>query len=235
MIELRTTCGWKALIYKTLLCHYSKYYEAAIYGEFQEATRDCLNLNLDRDCAEWFVQWLYSGRLGGPESGTDLEDLFKLYIFADEKDILALRRDVMTRLVHFGFDYLPYREIALATDSLPPSAALYRWAVEWYSNHWLPTKDDPCQQGQEYERLPKEFMHLVMCGLSERAELLRNGKKPICLCCREPCRFHEHKSYNEWQESEFVTLTVKKLVLISFSNQHASVWVTWNALTVPRS
>lgn len=203
MIELRTNCGWKALVHKNLLCHYSKYYEAAIFGHFREANSDYFDLGLNKSCTEWFVKWLYSGKLSGPDAHPSTEELFRLYIFADEKDFLGLRRDVMTTLVQVGRDYLTYREVALATNSLPSSAPLYKFVVAWYINHWYPTKNDPCQQGQEYERLSKEFMHLVMCGLSERAEVLRHGEEPTCVCCHEPCRFHEHESYNEWHSSEF--------------------------------
>lgn len=110
----------------------------------------------------------------------------------------------MTRLVRFGQDYLPYREIALVTDALPSSAPLYKWVVEWYIRHWYPTKKDPCSQGQEYETLPQEFVYLLAYGLALRAEVLCHGKEPACVCCHEPCHFHEHKSYDEWRESEFI-------------------------------
>jgi hypothetical protein len=129
MIELRTACGWKALVHKTLHCHYSTYYGAAICGGFREATSDHLNLVLNRTCAEWFVRWLYSGQLRSQHSGCHTDELFRLYIFADEKDILALRRAVMTRLMRQGLDHLPYCYIAIVTESLPPSAPLYKWAV----------------------------------------------------------------------------------------------------------
>lgn len=200
MIELRSNCGWKALVHKPLLCHYSTYYEAAIYGKFQEASSNHFDLRLNKPYAEWFVRWLYSGKLSGPDANTGTEELFQLYIFADEKDILALRRDVMTRLVQYGLDDLLDRDIALATNSLPPSAPLYKFAVEWYINHWYHIKSNLCQQqDQEYENFPKEFMYLAMCGLSERAQ---HGNKPTFMWC-QPCRFHEHESYHERLSSEF--------------------------------
>jgi hypothetical protein len=97
MIELRTSYSWRAHVHKSLLCHYSTYYEAAIFRNFYEATRDYFTLDLDKNCADWFVRWLYSGQLGDrrPQNPED-EDLYRLYIFADEKDILALRRTIMT-------------------------------------------------------------------------------------------------------------------------------------------
>jgi len=200
MIELRTTCGWEVLVYKTLLCHYSKYYEAAIFGGFQEAKNDHFDLGLNKPCAEWFVKWLYSGKLIGPGADAGTVELFQLYIFADERDILALRRDVMTRLSGSDPD-LPYHEIALPINALPSSSPLYKFIVAWHSNHWSPDESDSGKQDQAYEDLPKEFLHLVMRGL-----VLRPVSRPSCACCASPCGFHEHKSYDEWQQSEFVDL-----------------------------
>lgn len=235
MITLRTTCGWVATIHKSLLCHYSTYYQVAIYGRFKEANSNHFDIELNKVSVKWLVRWLYSRQLPGSGLGigSRSDELFQLYVFADEKDILALRRDVMTRLVQLGWDYLPYHEIALATNSLPRSAPLYRFLFEWYINHWYPHKDDPCQQGQEYEKLPKEFMHLVMCGLCERAEVLRHGKEPTCVCCHEPCGFHEHKSHDEWRESEFViSFSSQGLELISLVHQHAFVLAMSESLIV---
>jgi hypothetical protein len=201
MIELRTDCGWKALVHKSLLCHYSTYYEAAIHGSFQEAASDHFNLGTNKDCAEWFLSWLYSGQLEIPELRT--ETLLHLYVFADEKDILALRRDAMTRLMQLGPIHLSFSDITLAVNSLLPSAPLYKFIVEWYTHHWEKYEVDA--QDPAYEFLPKEFLHLVMCGLASRANAsLQSGGEPSCACCGHSRRFHEHASYEEWLESKFV-------------------------------
>jgi hypothetical protein len=203
MIELRTTCGWRTYVHKSLLCHYSTYCEAAICGEFQEATRGHFTLKLDRKCADWFVRWLYSGQLGNRAPCPDDKELYRLYIFADEKDILALRRAVMNRLV--GSDYLSCHEMAFPVNSLPPSAPLYNFVVEWYTQHWFHPDIDIFEHGQLYEGLPKEFLYLVMCGIESRAEaVLKSGKRPSCACCDSPCRFHEHANREEWLESKSV-------------------------------
>lgn len=132
MIELRTNCGWEELVHKPLLCHYSTYYEAAIDGGFQEANYGHFNLGLNKVCAEWFVRWFYSGQLYLLDATCPyIEELFQLCVFADEKDILALRRDVMTTIMKEDRGYIEFDYVALATDSLPPSAPLYRYMVEW--------------------------------------------------------------------------------------------------------
>ncbi|CAD0112086.1 unnamed protein product [Aureobasidium uvarum] len=99
MIELRTSCGFKTLVHKSLLCHYSTYYNVAIDGSFQEASKTSFELELNEEQAKWLVSWLYSGSLEDHLSHPDTEQLFCLYIFADKTDILALRRRVMTKLV----------------------------------------------------------------------------------------------------------------------------------------
>jgi hypothetical protein len=217
MIELRTTCGWKALVHKPLLCHYSSYYEAALYGKFKEATSDHLELELNRDCADWFVRWLYSGQLKEALYAPDADELFNIYIFADRVDILALRRTVMAELVSREMSDLPYSSIILATKSLLSSAPLYRYAVEWYTNHWIPSEAERNHQDQAYEDLPKEFLHLVMSGLALRSHHLymdkRFGKsntEMLCKCCGPFCHYHEHDSYDEWWQSEFVYFVPSK-------------------------
>jgi len=203
MIEMRTACGWKALVHKPLLCHYSTYYEAAIHGKFQEAENDYFDLGLDKPCAERFVRWLYSGKFYGPDEDDCTVELFQLYIFADEKDILALRRDVMTTLPQFD-PYLSYQEIVLPINSLPSSSPLYKFIVAWHANHWYPDSIDPGREDQAFESLPSEFTRLVIRGQQASREFARIKSKPSCACCASSCHFHEHKSYDEWRESEFI-------------------------------
>jgi hypothetical protein len=202
MIELRATCGWKAHVHKSLLCHYSTYYKAAIYGQFHEATHNHFDLGLNKNCTEWFVRWLYSGEFGNGDPCPDTKDLVRLYVFADEKDILGLRRAVMTRLTQMDPEFWSYCSIALAINSLPPSATLYKFIVEWYTNHWYYSESE--NSPEECKVLPKEFFHLVMSELASRANRLpRSGTKPSCACCGRPCHWHAHDSHDEWLECEF--------------------------------
>ena len=204
IIELRTGSGHKAVVHKNLLCHYSLYYRAAIQGQFKEATSDHFDLALHRKYADVLIRWLYSGKLSAGVVVPNTEVLFQLYIFADEKDILALRRDIMSELVKREETDLPCALVALATNSLLPSAALYRYLVDWHVQHWTPSEAAQDERYSEYEALPKEFMHLVMCKLAIRA---RTTSKPVqspCACCNSPCSYHEHANYTEWFQSKFV-------------------------------
>jgi hypothetical protein len=146
------------------LCHYSTYYEAAIFGELQEATSDHFVLELDKNCAQWFVWWLYSGQLR--VHGLETEELLQVYIFADRTNILALRRAVIIELVKREMDDISYRSVLLATENLPPSSPLCQFAVEFYTNYWGPSKAELSRQDQAFQDLPKEFLHLVTSGLT---------------------------------------------------------------------
>jgi len=137
-------------------------------------------------------------------SALDTEELFHLYIFADEKDILALRRDVMSELVKKEKADLPYALVALATNSLLPSAPLYKYLVDWHVQHWHPSEEAQSQHYSDYEALPKEFMHLVMCKLALRARAASNPIQSPCTCCNSPCSYHEHVDFEEWLYSKFL-------------------------------
>ncbi|KAI5211703.1 hypothetical protein E4T38_01137 [Aureobasidium subglaciale] len=87
---------FRAMIHRELSCYFSPYYTAALEGEFSEAQKDTITVNLDHDTAKDLVFWLYSGQIISDISTY----LFDLYVFADEKDMLALRRSVMPKIVH---------------------------------------------------------------------------------------------------------------------------------------
>jgi len=202
-IELRTTDGWKVMVDKTRLCQYSAFYQAAIYGEPRETKSVRFKLGINKACSEWFTEWLYTGKLVDRFPGPRADELFQLYVFAHGKDILALRRDVMTRLVRMRHDKLLYCEVALAVNPLPPSAPLYRWIIEWFSHHWVYRPDESGQQDRSFEVLPLGFLFRAMSGLA-RASSPSTDTHLFCACCDSPCDFHEHESYDEWLESKFV-------------------------------
>ncbi|KAH0130943.1 hypothetical protein KCU67_g16825, partial [Aureobasidium melanogenum] len=164
MIELRTSCGFKSLVHKSLLSHYSRYYSVAVNGDFLEAKNTSFELELNKQQAEIFICWLYSGRLSDKLLRPDTKDLLELYVFADKTDISALRRQIMTTLVNRRGVHMSLRSIVMIVNSLPASSPLYRFAVEWYVHHWLPTKAANGRYDPAYEELPKEFLVTVMCG-----------------------------------------------------------------------
>ncbi|KAG9694948.1 hypothetical protein KCU95_g5246, partial [Aureobasidium melanogenum] len=197
MIELRTSCGFKSLVHKSLLSHYSRYYSVAVNGEFLEAKNTSFELELNKQQAEIFICWLYSGRLSYNLLRPDTKDLLELYVFADKTDISALRRQIMTALVNRRGVHMSLRSIIMIVNSLPGSSPLYRFAVEWYVHHWMPTKAENGRYDPDYEELPKEFLFTVMCGFSEIRDDHQRMKRILCKCCTNPCYYHEHESQDD--------------------------------------
>jgi hypothetical protein len=205
MIELRVFDGSKVQVHKTLLCHYSSYYGAALLSGFKEASSTYLDLDLTSINAEIFVCWLYSGRL----CRMTMFSMLELYIFADTVDIPALRRQIMTEAVEKKAIGAPngslnYYMISMITDALPSSAPLYRYAVDWYINHVEHSEVDCGEQEQSYEQLSKEFMHIVMRRLLSRVRSTNSDTEAPCACCNRPCEYHEHDTETEFRDSKFL-------------------------------
>ncbi|KAG9590598.1 hypothetical protein KCU77_g4103, partial [Aureobasidium melanogenum] len=201
MIELRTSCGFKSLVHKSLLSHYSRYYSVAVNGKFLEAKNTFFELELNKQQAEIFICWLYSGRLSDNLLRPDTKDLLDLYVFADKTDISALRRQIITALVNRRGVHMSLRSIIMIVNSVPGTSPLYRFAVEWYVHHWLPRKAENGRYDPDYEELPKEFLFTVMCGFSEIRDNHQRMKRILCKCCTNPCYYHEHESQDDWVAS----------------------------------
>jgi hypothetical protein len=96
--------------------------------------------------------------------------------------------------------------IAMIVDSLPPCLPLYKYAVDWYVNHWTLAQAELSQQKQTYEVLSKEFMHLVLCKLLIRTQITNSDTQALCTCCHCPCEYHEHITDTDWLDSESLHL-----------------------------
>lgn len=71
----------------------------------------------------------------------------------------------MSELVKREETDLPCALVALATNSLLPSAALYRYLVDWHVQHWTPSEAAQDERYSEYEALPKELCTLLCANL----------------------------------------------------------------------
>ncbi|KAG9568788.1 hypothetical protein KCU71_g7233, partial [Aureobasidium melanogenum] len=138
-VAAKSSKPFQALIHKNLLCFFSTYYRAALQGGFLEAGNKSVILELDFENCQYFIGWLYSGRLPDvPMPG----HLFELYIFADKTDILALRRAIMTKIMKMEHKTMPtFHEIAVALDSLPSTSPLYHWILDTCVHHWTGSKE----------------------------------------------------------------------------------------------
>jgi hypothetical protein len=101
-----------------LLVHYSKFFRAALTGNFSEARNKTVKLEEDDpEVFELFVHWLYYQRFPDKSLGDD-ETILKiwiepnretaythfyiyLYLFGDKYDVPSLRSDTINELVRF--------------------------------------------------------------------------------------------------------------------------------------
>ncbi|KAH0156313.1 hypothetical protein KCU67_g8364, partial [Aureobasidium melanogenum] len=125
---------------KDLLCFFSSYYAAALNGKFLEANKDHFEVDLSGENLVAFRDWMYMGtfdHLIGYLS-EPLECLYvKLYIFADQMDIIALRRSAISHLP--DEDPLTWDLIKLILTNLPESSPLRRYALDSFIAHWKPS------------------------------------------------------------------------------------------------
>ncbi|THX50537.1 hypothetical protein D6D06_07908 [Aureobasidium pullulans] len=157
---------------------------------------------------------LYSGRLEyHPDDGLDSEDVFALYIFADQTDIIALRRTVISFLVDSSAQH--YREIHLSdlhkiVPQLPEQSQLRRFLLEeataYGTGNYLRGLYDGIANDQTSEDCYGDFLKQLFEGVSENIEKKKAGEKTIGYP-KNPCDFHEHTNEREWSTSCYYRCT----------------------------
>lgn len=181
-------------VHKKLLCHYSSYYSAALSGKFLEAKKDQFEVDLPGEHLQSFANWLYTGEV---EEGTFIQ----LYIFADQVDIIALRRDIVDVMAKED-DVYRYNDISVLLMNLTQNSPLRKYMLDLYIHHWQPACDveDPCplDRDTDPENLLANFVYEVLKGLAAREEN-KDGNK--CSCYNDICQYHEHSSKEEWEAS----------------------------------
>ncbi|THV70444.1 hypothetical protein D6D02_07283 [Aureobasidium pullulans] len=202
---------YRATVHKELLCFYSTYYTAAIKGQFSESQKHSFIVELNYEQTRLFVTWLYSGRLEHqPDESNNGEDAYALYIFADQTDIIALRRTVMTFVIdstaknvrevyHCDFDEI--------IPQLPEQSQLRRFLLEEATAFWVDQTGNCVRElydeivNDEVLRGPLgNFFKQLLEGVSENIEMKKIGEKIIGFP-ENPCDFHEHTNEREWETS----------------------------------
>ncbi|THX96455.1 hypothetical protein D6C98_09690 [Aureobasidium pullulans] len=203
---------YRATVHKELLCFYSTYYTAAIKGQFSESQKHSFIVELNYEQTRLFVTWLYSGRLEHqPDESNNGEDAYALYIFADQTDIIALRRTVMTFVIdstaknvrevyHCDFDEI--------IPQLPEQSQLRRFLLEEATAFWVDQTGNCVRElydeivNDEVLRGPLgNFFKQLLEGVSENIEMKKIGEKIIGFP-ENPCDFHEHTNEREWETSK---------------------------------
>ncbi|KEQ74737.1 hypothetical protein M436DRAFT_42629, partial [Aureobasidium namibiae CBS 147.97] len=176
-------------VHKELLCFYSPYYAAALKGQFAESRQDSFTLELDHRQTQVFVEWLYTGRVEEPE------DVLQLYMFADQKKLLALRRSIMSKIVYSSViekhDGTPY------IGHLSEGCGLFRYMADLWASEWRGVRASYVVQTlNEYQGIPRVFLYEVMRKLATI-----HDQKESEVAIPNPCNYHEHEDDSEWHTS----------------------------------
>ena len=200
---------------ESLLCYFSRYYNALLRGHFSEAGSESITLDLNAHQTKAFVTWMYSGQFA---ESSDYPMLFGLYVFADRVDVPAMKKDIMT-FIHKRSHRRgsPANDDAVkAFSSLPESCGLVRWILDRFACH------------ENYPRGPDaEFENRVSAAygmLHEFACSNTNAVVPADPCCSviqavlcgcrshywekamrgQACAYQEHASVEEWRSKSAV-------------------------------
>ncbi|KEQ61199.1 uncharacterized protein M437DRAFT_76758 [Aureobasidium melanogenum CBS 110374] len=184
---------FSASVHKELLCFFSPYYTAALKGIFAEALNKTLTLDLPNHQMANLVSWLYSGNT---IDFTEY-DLLDLYVFADEKMMLAFRRSIMTRLIQFhdpGYEHMEDDLAMPYVKRLPESSGLFRYFIDY----WVGMAEWDVDG-----RIPRKFFYEALERFGSLSEdnhsEAKSGDHRTCLA--RACNYHEHVNKTEWRES----------------------------------
>jgi len=190
-------------INKALLSRLSTYYKAAFHSGFSESAQNIFDMDICAEDMHSSKTWLRDGRLTLRWDKLTLEQIIRLYIFADYYDFPALRRTIMTKLVLDKYGdrantrLLTYKVEGYLSE-LPPASPLYQWLAMVWARH----VDAHSYSSQAYRlenETPEEFRNLVH-------SIRSGGPLPrVCKCCCRPCDYHEHESEQEWEMSKCIS------------------------------
>lgn len=197
---------FSAVVHKELLCFFSPYYTAALKGGFSEAKKDTITIDLEFDLMRDLVSWLYTGNFTRYESSHFLD----LYLFADEKMMLALRRSIMTVFVgvqEVGYKDMDEDETIAFLQQLPATAGLFRYLVDYWVVLWSQGHFDCEVEGMDSEKqIPKAFFYQALRRFSRVASskaVRKSGAETLLTdSMTNACNYHEHVSKEEWKYSE---------------------------------
>jgi hypothetical protein len=169
-------------------------------GEFSESCQESFTLELNHRQTQLFVEWLYTGRseIDFCWIGKERDDINALYVFADQTDIIALRRSIMTSLVSIALSPATPKVMARLVSQLPNSSGLRLYLLEQAVAEWridasekVVTVEDWKKLGYAPEDYPEDFWDQLVNGQHDRY-------LPSC----NACDYHEHIDEQEWKMSK---------------------------------
>lgn len=113
-------------VHKELLCFFSPYYAAALNGKFLEAQKGQFEVDLNGEDLRMFIAWIYTGEL----TTGSLQNA-NLFIFADQVDILALRRDILSQLSKENHHMLRYDIVKHVLKNVTQQSQIEHWNSPW--------------------------------------------------------------------------------------------------------
>jgi len=197
---------------ESLLCYFSRYYNALLRGYFSEAGSESITLDLSAHQTKAFVTWMYSGQFA---ESSDYPMLFGLYVFADRVDVPAMKKDIMT-FIHKRSHHRSSPAIddaVKAFSSLPESCGLVRWILDRFAHH----ENIPVDTDDEFETsvlAARGMGHEFSCrntGMTVHADPCCNVIEKLRCNCQfcvgreekakkgQACAYHEHESVEEWR------------------------------------
>lgn len=194
-------------IHRELLCFFSSYYAAALNGKFIEAKNDRFEVDLSEEHLHAFADWIYTGSFNMEFLSETEECLYvNLYLFADQMDIIALRRSALSNLA--DQEPLSWESVKVILMNLPETSLLRKFALDSFIAHWEPSNSSMVPQldnstNSEYLLALYKFVGEVLTGVALRKFPVNDCTE--CPCCVNLCTYHEHENEEEWKESRFDT------------------------------
>ncbi|CAD0092308.1 unnamed protein product [Aureobasidium vineae] len=191
-------------VHKELLCFYSPYYTAAMKGGFSERHKDIFTLELSGKQTKMFVKWLYTGCLECYAwREDDNNDAYALYVFADQTDIIALRRTVMTCLATCLRRPATPGEMARLVSQFPEHSGLRRFLLdEAIADRKFQERENKVvawdwkKRGYLPEDFPEDFYAQLVIGH------VKKKRWSFGSSTSNPCHYHEHEDGEEFSLSK---------------------------------
>lgn len=177
-------------IHKSLLCHHSSYFKAALEGGFEESETQVINLKDEDPKVFWgFNEWLYSGTVAHQRYATNEKwsALLDLYVFAEKRIVPKLQNALIDAMINLcgEIESYPKTEIHLAWVNTATSSPLHELLGELYARD---VSMDECfgQEAEERECFDVDFVMRVAIALDKYPGASGNG------LWEDRCLWHVH-------------------------------------------
>ena len=185
-------------VHKGLVCHRSKFFDAAFNGSFSEASTGIVTLTEeDPEIFDIVHTWLYTNQLTQSKDGQDVECSFEqcrdVFVLADRLVMPLLCNMAIDWLKDFYLheDVLPSAAVIIGTYAITPENSVIRKLlvalITFAPTNW---RHFSLVRRKEYVKCP-DFLLDVSIAL-EKQITHRPAKVKDAPFFKEPCSFHHH-------------------------------------------